>query len=949
MSLTPPPVPTPQSSPPEKEARVPKSLLEEVRNQRDTKGATKKHPLGQAEATIYSRELAAGTHLQHYVLEKVLGSGGFGITYLAKDILLDRHVVLKENFPAHCAYRDPFTGNVTPNNQYDVDNYNWALKAFLNEARTIATLDHKGIIKILSIFEAFGTAYFATEYIDGLGLDYLGERALRTGKVYTEEELIGLLLRLLNILSYIHSKDILHKDIKPANILLSTSGIPILIDFGAARGAKVAHTSTVLSTHGFSSPEQSLGQKNLGPWSDLYSLGATFYALLHGEAPERGELRLSKDPVQPLSTDTRFNKRYSPFFLSSIDKALSPQIKDRYQSAGEWGKDLWKHLQAEPNSINISKEDIIHSPTRQALEQVAKHTIEPVQKALEVSKLNQIPLKKIFLGTATVIGCIIMALFGLDVLRSQPMGTAAKNLFTKVESVQMPRQASNPQGNTPRHEIEAPPIIEDFANEKTPELRFETDINLQPIPLSSFKLEISDHVLTAKNMPLDMPNSLRLACIQLQISQNTPAPTAAPSPTAAPVQSGKILASPRRGIKESTKLYLTIRDAEGRLIARSNNYYGEATPSPKIVFSFSFSSLPELDSHRAYTLNFETAQGKPSPVVLIACVSPPALNNNNNEAKIYPLITLVCYEGHAPDPLKYKNPKRATIISDFFTYPNSFGSTTLLNFSTEEADMPILTDLATAGYPQAQYKLSRLFAHGTAKQRNESALWLYRAAIGGYWPAQLELGRELMAPSLYLPSGSGGASLVRVRKDYSRALRFLSFATQNRSADAMFLLALMYSQGWGMPTDSGNIVNEALALTMRWNPQYHLSNLQGRANSTSPLVAPILAFWVQNSLKPNTPNTLEFRIPKNLRLTPKSYLQLTSVYGKSKVVISQYTIKSDSPHIKQDFPTTTGPFTLVAASPVSLPLNLSPAEEDYIITITVTPDSPSIGIIQLIP
>lgn len=186
---------------------------------------------------VFQRELVSGTKLEHYEIDHVLGNGGFGITYLARDIYLNRYVVVKENFPSSYSHRDPLSGLIVPNNQHDIENYNWALRNFLNEARTIAELDHPGIVKILSIFETNGTAYFAMEYINGLSLDYLGDRLMTTGKRYTEDEMKGLLFRLLDILHYLHGKDIFHRDIKPGNILLTREGMPILIDFGAARHA----------------------------------------------------------------------------------------------------------------------------------------------------------------------------------------------------------------------------------------------------------------------------------------------------------------------------------------------------------------------------------------------------------------------------------------------------------------------------------------------------------------------------------------------------------------------------------------------------------------------------------------------------------------------------------------------------------------------------------------
>ena len=292
------------------------------------------------ESSVYSKELPAGATLEHYKILKVLGSGGFGITYLVRDTMLKRKVVLKENFPSSYAYRDPFTGRVIPNNEHDAESFQWTLSNFLNEARVLAQLDSPGIVRVLSVFECNGTAYFSMDYVQGLPMDYLGEQQLLAGNCYSEAKLKGLLVHILQILDYLHKKGICHRDIKPGNILLTQEGAPVLIDFGASRRIESNHTQTVLATRGFSSPEQALGRKDMGPWSDLYSLGATFYSLLKGFAPPRGEERLINDTIQPLAASSSLSSHYSKNFLKTIDKALSPRVEDRYASAEAWMKDL---------------------------------------------------------------------------------------------------------------------------------------------------------------------------------------------------------------------------------------------------------------------------------------------------------------------------------------------------------------------------------------------------------------------------------------------------------------------------------------------------------------------------------------------------------------------------------------------------------------------------------
>ena len=386
---------------------------------------------------VYQRELAPGTRLEQYEIIRVLGSGGFGITYLAKDLFLNRNVVIKENFPSRYSYRDPLTGHIRPNNEHDLENYTWALKSFLSEAQTLAELNNPGIVRILSVFEANGTAYFAMEHITGLSLDYLGEKLHSTGHRYTEDELKGLLTRLLRILDYLHSRHIYHRDIKPGNILLTEEGTPVLIDFGAARHALKLHAATVLTTQGYSSPEQALGKTNIGPWSDLYSVGATFYALLTGNPPDRAEARLAEDEMQPLHSDPVLTRYYSRQFLLSLDKALAPQINCRYQTAGEWIHDICAISGEESSAtIQVLPADLRHAhpeemPTPGAGKNIGSRKAATGTDGLHSASRRQSAraLRRnrhmMFLMVGSVCTLLLgaAAFYLMDYLKKAPMGT----------------------------------------------------------------------------------------------------------------------------------------------------------------------------------------------------------------------------------------------------------------------------------------------------------------------------------------------------------------------------------------------------------------------------------------------------------------------------------------------------------------------------------------------
>jgi serine/threonine protein kinase len=283
-----------------------------------------------------SQALPAGTHLLEFVIERVLGAGGFGITYLAKDTSLSRKVVIKENMPTQFAWRDSTSGTVRPRHSTgsDVEDYEWSMKNFLREAETLASLDHPSIVKVLRQFEANGTAYFVMPYVEGLALDELAKQ--RVDKPFCEEELRGLLERMLDALAYLHDRGIYHRDIKPANILISNQGMPAMIDFGSARQRLSERSMTVVESAGFTPFEQLQTRGNVGPWSDLYALAATLVKVMTGEAPPKANDRSFGDPWQPLAVRQELLGRYSARFLECLDRALRLPIQERWQNSEQW-------------------------------------------------------------------------------------------------------------------------------------------------------------------------------------------------------------------------------------------------------------------------------------------------------------------------------------------------------------------------------------------------------------------------------------------------------------------------------------------------------------------------------------------------------------------------------------------------------------------------------------
>lgn len=276
--------------------------------------------------------LKPGTIVTDYRIEDVLGAGGFGITYRAHDTKLDRTIALKEYFPVSLALRvDSETVASRPDG---VDGgYTWGLEKFLQEANSLAKLSHANIVGVNSLFYANCTAYMVLDFIEGPSLkQWL--RSLR--RKPTQEEIDALFFPLLDALDAIHKKGLLHRDIAPKNIMLAKPFTPQLIDFGAARQlvAQKSQTFAALLTPGYAPFEQYMATtQGQGPWTDLYSLGATFYEAIAGDPPPDSPERTLDDKCVPLAEIGR--GRYRPDMLEALDWALRPMPKERPQSIEE--------------------------------------------------------------------------------------------------------------------------------------------------------------------------------------------------------------------------------------------------------------------------------------------------------------------------------------------------------------------------------------------------------------------------------------------------------------------------------------------------------------------------------------------------------------------------------------------------------------------------------------
>ncbi len=282
--------------------------------------------------------LPNGTELVgDYRIERVLGAGGFGITYLADEVALARAVTIKEYFPSDFAARSSAV-DAAPRSQDCAGDYRWGLDRFIEEAQTLAKFSHPNIVRVYRYFRANNTGYMVLHFEEGQSLKAWLKGL---GRAPRQKELDRIVPPLLDALSLIHAADFLHRDIAPDNIIIRKSGEPVLIDFGSARGEIAAHSKTVsaLVKPGYSPYEQYAERSSQqGPWTDIYALGATLYHAVTGKRPPDSPSRMVKDEFVPAREAALSS--YRPGFLKAIDRALALQINQRPQSVAAWRGDL---------------------------------------------------------------------------------------------------------------------------------------------------------------------------------------------------------------------------------------------------------------------------------------------------------------------------------------------------------------------------------------------------------------------------------------------------------------------------------------------------------------------------------------------------------------------------------------------------------------------------------
>ena len=245
-------------------------------------------------ATSKNQTLPIGYMLQDYIITKVLSTGGFSFVYLAQD-MNKTTVAIKEYMPTGLALREE-GATVLLGTDDDAATFKHGLKCFFEEGLALAKIDHKNIVRVTNFFRENNTVYMVMQYERGKSLqDYI----LSQPDPVNEKFVRRVFSELLNGLREVHTQKLLHLDIKPANIYIRLDGSPVLLDFGSARQT-LTQVQSKLSpsyTPGFAPPEQYYERKQLGPWSDIYSVGASMYSCMVRSAPIAANLRDRKSVV----------------------------------------------------------------------------------------------------------------------------------------------------------------------------------------------------------------------------------------------------------------------------------------------------------------------------------------------------------------------------------------------------------------------------------------------------------------------------------------------------------------------------------------------------------------------------------------------------------------------------------------------------------------------------
>lgn len=458
---------------------------------------------------VNPRCLRLGTKLAgKYIIGKVIGEGGFGITYIGWDEKLELPIAIKEFFPPKIASRDTTTGNNTIYmfDHADEKSFEEGMRRSVKEARSMSKLEaYEGIVSIRDFFNENKTAYIIMEYVDGETLkEYLKEN----GKM-EPEDVLKVMKPVMKALEQMHRTGMIHRDISPDNIMIRRDGQVKLIDFGAARVAQEEDEKslTVMLKRGFSPEEQYRSKGHQGPWTDIYALCATMYYMLTGVIPPESMERVLEDKYVSLK---EYDIELDTKIADAIDKGLCVLAKNRYQSMS----DLIHDIYGEEEKLVIPKKDMASMEVESAvgetvLDDNSTVLMDDENKTVlmdEAEEINPIVVgknkivkfngkKKIF---AVIVLLAIVLIGGTFAFIAQNSGNKEElaNVASKENAVTTPTVSPTPTAEiTATPEVLMPNLVNQKIEEITPQIQsIQQGANIKTIEVYSNTVPVGNIV-----------------------------------------------------------------------------------------------------------------------------------------------------------------------------------------------------------------------------------------------------------------------------------------------------------------------------------------------------------------------------------------------------------------------------------------------------------------------
>ena len=320
--------------------------------------------------------LPPGTLIGGYQVVRKVAAGGFGVVYLAVDTE-GQQVAVKEYLPASLAIRAP--GELSPQIQPDkLSLYRLGLKSFFEEGRSLAQISHPSVVSVMNFFRENETVYMVMNFLEGASLQdfIITARDQKQAKVFRESTIRSLFDEILRGLRIVHQHKMLHLDIKPANIFVTDENKSVLIDFGAAREvlSKEGNFIRPMYTPGFAAPEMYRRDASMGPWTDIYAIGACMYACMLGYPPNEAPQRLEKDRIAIALA--RLRGVYSDNLIEVVEWCMSLDPLSRPQSVFALQKEMSREGERRYTKLSVGEKvrlqfDTIVADTKKSVQKVA--------------------------------------------------------------------------------------------------------------------------------------------------------------------------------------------------------------------------------------------------------------------------------------------------------------------------------------------------------------------------------------------------------------------------------------------------------------------------------------------------------------------------------------------------------------------------------------------------